>query len=87
MAGRCQSSIGALHSQNGSEYIHIGSIAPSAFLQLVEERIAGSMYDPEDPDPLSKRRAIAIEYWLLTALVAGSLLYGLYTGVRGYFAG
>ena len=35
-----------------------------------------------DDEPQWKERAIAIEFWLLAALTLGSLLYGLYCGLR-----
>lgn len=38
-------------------------------------------------EPKWKRRALAIEYWLLTALVAGSFIAGLIGAVRSLAGG
>ena len=44
--------------------------------------VPGAMpYDDHDDTPL-RRRARALEYYALAALVAGSLLYGVVEGVR-----
>jgi len=39
------------------------------------------MFDPEEPESGWKKQAVAIEYWIIGALVVGAWVYGIVCGI------
>lgn len=41
--------------------------------------------DPPDDEPEWKRAGLAVEFWILTAITGGALVYGLFLALSALF--